>query len=192
MLIVSAHQGYPRLLNSGADLLEIDIRRTKDGVIVISHDEPRPGGEHATLDEVLQAARGRIGLQLDLKEAGYEVELIRSALERLLPEKLVVTTEMEDSIRLIKEQFPQMRAGLITQRVEPNHADFIALDQQYASDEALALAESDLDPTRGAILVRHGKGGKRREVGMDRWAGNNSRRGSHCALSCRSARCSAP
>jgi site-specific recombinase XerD len=36
--------------------------------------------------------------------------------------------------------------------------------------EALALAESDLDRVRGAILVRHGKGGRRREVGMDRWA----------------------
>jgi len=35
--------------------------------------------------------------------------------------------------------------------------------------EALALTESDLDPDRGAILVRHGKGNKRREVGMDRW-----------------------
>jgi site-specific recombinase XerD len=32
------------------------------------------------------------------------------------------------------------------------------------------LAESDLDRTRGAVLVRRGKGGKRREVGMDRWA----------------------
>jgi len=36
--------------------------------------------------------------------------------------------------------------------------------------EALALAESDLDIDRGAIIVRHGKGGQRREVGMDRWA----------------------
>jgi integrase len=36
--------------------------------------------------------------------------------------------------------------------------------------EALALTESDLDPVRGAVTVRHGKGGKRREVGMDRWA----------------------
>lgn len=36
--------------------------------------------------------------------------------------------------------------------------------------EALALAECDLDPGRGALLVGRGKGGRRREVGMDRWA----------------------
>jgi integrase len=36
--------------------------------------------------------------------------------------------------------------------------------------EALALGEADLDPRRGSLLVRHGKGGRRREVGMDDWA----------------------
>src|SRR4051812_34411187 len=36
--------------------------------------------------------------------------------------------------------------------------------------EALALVESDLDLVRGSILVRHGKGDKRREAGMDEWA----------------------
>ncbi len=36
--------------------------------------------------------------------------------------------------------------------------------------EALTLNETDLDSDRGALLVRHGKGDKRREVGMDRWA----------------------
>ena len=35
--------------------------------------------------------------------------------------------------------------------------------------EAMALTEPDLDPGRGSLLVRHGKGGKRREVGMDDW-----------------------
>ena len=36
--------------------------------------------------------------------------------------------------------------------------------------EALALAESDLDQRRGPLLVRYGKGGRRREAGMDAWA----------------------
>jgi integrase len=35
--------------------------------------------------------------------------------------------------------------------------------------EALALAEHDLDDRRGSLLVRKGKGGRRREVGMDEW-----------------------
>jgi len=41
--------------------------------------------------------------------------------------------------------------------------------------EALALAEHDLDPRRGSVLVRNGKGGRRREVGMDEWGWE------HCA-----------
>jgi site-specific recombinase XerD len=33
--------------------------------------------------------------------------------------------------------------------------------------EALALNETDVDETRGSLLVRHGKGDTRREAGMD-------------------------
>jgi len=35
--------------------------------------------------------------------------------------------------------------------------------------EALALGERDLDARRGSLLVRSGKGGRRREIGMDAW-----------------------
>ena len=35
--------------------------------------------------------------------------------------------------------------------------------------EALDLTELDLDRRRGSVLVRRGKGGRRREVGMDDW-----------------------
>ena len=35
--------------------------------------------------------------------------------------------------------------------------------------EALSLLETDLDQHRGSLLVRKGKGGRRREIGMDAW-----------------------
>ena len=35
--------------------------------------------------------------------------------------------------------------------------------------EALSLGERDLDPRRGSLLVRSGKGGRRREIRLDAW-----------------------
>jgi hypothetical protein len=40
---------------------------------------------------------------------------------------------------------------------------------------ALELAETGLDCARGAVIVRQGKGARRREVGMDRWAWSQPR-----------------
>ena len=57
--------------------------------------------------------------------------------------------------------------------------------------EALDLAETDLDRARGAVFVRAGKGGRRREVGMDRWAWDQLTRTWRSARPCRSGRCSA-
>jgi integrase len=57
--------------------------------------------------------------------------------------------------------------------------------------EALSPAERDLDPGRGAILVRHGKGGRRREVGMDEWGWEQLRPWFEHRGRCRSGRCSA-
>jgi hypothetical protein len=55
--------------------------------------------------------------------------------------------------------------------------------------EALGLAETDLDQQRGAVPVRRGKGGRRREVGMDRWAWDHSSPGSRSGLAYRSSLC---
>ena len=55
--------------------------------------------------------------------------------------------------------------------------------------EALELAETDLDAARGAVIVRKGKGGRRREVGIDHWAGVDGARAPQSDLSSlRSAR----
>jgi len=143
VLIVSAHNGYPRHLNSGADFIEVDVRRTKAGVVVLAHDALRLDRQYDTFDEVLDAACGKIGIQIDLKETGYEVELVTRALERCAPDKVAVTTPDYESIRKIKEKFPEIRAGLTRRHVEQTDADFLCLDQQYVTNEALSFCEQN-------------------------------------------------
>jgi glycerophosphoryl diester phosphodiesterase len=120
-VLISAHAGYPRWLRCGADFIEIDVRRDHRGVIVDSHDEAKPGEKHATYDEIVERAAGLIGLHLDLKEPGFEIELVSRALQRLTPDKVVVTPDSESSARTIKEHFPGIRVSPI---------DFVTLDQQ--------------------------------------------------------------
>jgi glycerophosphoryl diester phosphodiesterase len=137
VVLVSAHDGYPRWLESGADFLEVDVRRAADGTIVLSHDELHPGAIHITLDEALRSGSS---LQLDLKEPGHEVELMQQALRTHSPAALVVTTAYDESVRAVKEHFPQVRAGLTLgerlssstlQRIERCRADFMAVDERY-------------------------------------------------------------
>jgi len=136
-VIVSAHNGYPHWLNSGADFIEVDVRRNQHGVIVLAHDVLRPNRTYVELDEVLDAAWGKIGLQLDLKEAGFEFELMERALTRIPSQSIVVTTDIGESLSRIKERYPNVRTGLTRRHAEPTDADFLALDQAFVNDSDL-------------------------------------------------------
>ena len=57
--------------------------------------------------------------------------------------------------------------------------------------EALALAETDLDPGRGAVLVRRGKAAVAARSGWTAGAGSSSNRGSRSGRRCRSGSCCA-
>ena len=89
----------------GVDFVELDVRRTADGVLVILHDatvnrttdgkgridrlslrEVRKfnagNGEHVpTLEEVLKIARGNVGLMLELKAEGVAPQTVESVRE---------------------------------------------------------------------------------------------------------------
>ena len=136
-MIVSAHDGYPRWIDSGADYIEVDVRRSRDGVLVLAHDELRAGVTYPTLEQLLARIPDRTGLQLDLKEEGWELEIVESTLRRVPAERLAVTTGADAALRRVKSRFPEVRTGLTRQHVEPTNHDFIALDQRYASGEAL-------------------------------------------------------
>src|SRR2546426_347748 len=63
--------------------------------------------------------------------------------KRCTPDKVVVTTPDYESILKIKEKFPEIRAGLTRRHVEQTDADFLCLDQQYVTNEALSFCEQN-------------------------------------------------
>ena len=186
--LISAHRGglvvegqsaadrYRHAIALGVDSVEFDVRKTKDRVTMICHDDctasGRPireyaygdltqelGGEALTFDELLELAAGRVGLHLDLKETGDAEEVVQRALAAAPIDRLVITSG-DDAIRAIKEQFPDVTAGLSLgdellgalpwvrvrtrlsevfprRRLERCHADFVAVHHRLAEINVL-------------------------------------------------------
>lgn len=118
---LSAPEGYKRALELAVDYVEFDVRRLKDGTCVVFHDARTPaknylcdltyeeyqqelGAEALTVAQLLEMAQGKAGLQMDLKEEGYELEVVALALQYLKADDFVITTLEDASVRLIKEQ----------------------------------------------------------------------------------------
>ena len=177
---VPAPERYRQAIALGVDFVEFDVRRSRDGVTVICHDDcttsgraigefayrdlaDELGSEALTLDELMDVAAGRVGLHLDLKEPGYEAEIVRTVLDRCPADRLVITSG-DTSIRAIKEQFPHVVAGLSIgeelnsaspwlklrtrlselfprRRLLRSHADFVAVHQQLAGLSVLQYCE---------------------------------------------------
>jgi glycerophosphoryl diester phosphodiesterase len=143
---ISAHQGgseqarpgtyeaYQRSVTSGAQYVEFDIRRTRDHVLVVHHDG-RAGRARRRIsaltypelceiagfpvprvDEVMQLLAGRVTGHLDLKETGYEDEVIKLAMTTFGPGNFVVTTAEDASVAAIKRSYPAVRTALSLRR----------------------------------------------------------------------------
>jgi glycerophosphoryl diester phosphodiesterase len=96
-----------------ADAIETDVRRSSDGRLVLAHDplpaEPPPG--LVELGDLVEMAAGRIRLDVELKEPGYEQEALEALTPR--PEGLLVTSFLPDVVAAVRELDPSVRTGLI-------------------------------------------------------------------------------
>lgn len=123
-----AAERYRRAISLGVEYVEIDVRRSADGVYVNYHDERTPSGravrelsyaalkheledELLRVDDVMELVDGKVGLHVDVKETGDEAATVRLIQAGCAHSPIVFTGE-DDSIRAIKETFPTIRAGL--------------------------------------------------------------------------------
>ena len=95
----------------GADVIEADVRRLADTTLVLSHDPPLEGSAPVRLDELVRLAAGRIALDLELKEAGYEEQVLRAVDPR--PPGLIVTSFLPAVLARIHELDPTVTTGLL-------------------------------------------------------------------------------
>ena len=116
---------FDAALAAGVDMVEFDVLPTADGRLVLAHDleDSRRAGV-LTLDEGLDHlvtdAYAGIELDVDLKRAGYEREVIEALRARGLIERTLISTMEEESLPVVRELEPRVRLGWSVPKMRRN------------------------------------------------------------------------
>lgn len=152
----------------GCEMVEFDVRRTRDGRLVAVHDarvggapvaaleldelRERLGPGHAPLlEEMVELAAGRIALNVELKDGGGAVGDIVAVLGRRLdPDAYVVSSFFDGVLAAVHATAPDTRLGLLLrpgrsprrleERLRATGASFVGLPTTLARAGLLAWA----------------------------------------------------
>ena len=116
---------FDAALAAGVDMVEFDVLRVADGRLVLAHDlrdTERPGV--LTLDEGLDHlvtdAYADVELDVDLKRAGYEREVIEALRARDLIGRTLISTMEEESLPVVRALEPGVRLGWSVPKMRRN------------------------------------------------------------------------
>jgi len=125
-------ESFEKAIALGADMIEFDVRRAKDNVFITLHDESiqskpikeltfeeiskmarKHGFTIPTVEEVLKSTRGKIKLDVELKEEGYEREIVALLSKYFKEDQYVITSFNDSSLKTLKEHYPEIKVGLL-------------------------------------------------------------------------------
>ncbi|MDJ0633728.1 MAG: glycerophosphodiester phosphodiesterase family protein [Xenococcaceae cyanobacterium MO_188.B29] len=165
-------EAYCRAIEVGADAIELDLRKTKDNVLILFHDElieEKPINQLTyqeinslassldfqvpTLIEVLKLVKEKnIKLDIELKEEGYETDVLSLLVEYLTIDQFIVTSFQAKSLSIVKLNYPQVKIGIILNSKTANNfeskinlitVDFLVIEVGLLSNHWLNLAETN-------------------------------------------------
>lgn len=186
---ITAHRGSSRIAPENtreaveaaveelADYAEIDVRESRDGVVVLFHDVTlkRTAGvnkklseltyeeletldvgswfskEYAgvripTLDQVMEYAKGKIDLNIEIKDQGNASKLPEKVLALInaheMQDQCVITSTNINYLRSIKKLQPEIRTGYILAAVYGDYftdeaIDFISIRSSFVTEDVM-------------------------------------------------------
>jgi glycerophosphoryl diester phosphodiesterase len=139
--MVAAHRGvaaggaentiaaFTNAIDIGADMIEFDVRSTRDGELIAFHDAHAGGVPVGSLSrddiaaaagvrppllaDVLRVCADRIRLDVELKEDGYVPDVMAVLRAGFDVGQLVVTSFLPDVVAQAKDAFPEVKTGLL-------------------------------------------------------------------------------
>jgi glycerophosphoryl diester phosphodiesterase len=149
-------EAFVAAIASGCDLIETDVRlRPQDGKLVLAHDEWDIVEGVIELEALVDLARGRIGLDLELCEVGLERALV-DAVDGF-HEFLIVTSIFPEVLQEIHRLTTHIDTGLVIEApydgspfpgdpfdlVDACNAHIALVEDALATPEVIARAEAE-------------------------------------------------
>lgn len=125
-------EAFNKAIELGVEMVEMDIRKTRDDVLVVFHDASvgdlrirgalyediveaanEMGLIVPTLEAVLEALEGRVQICVELKERGYEEAVVSLILKYFTPGEFIMTSFLDSVVAAVKKGFPTVKTGLI-------------------------------------------------------------------------------
>ena len=115
-------------IESKVDMVEFDVRRTKDKQLICFHDDAidenlvsdmlfsdliEINSMVPTLEQILWTAKGNIEIDVELKESGYEEDVISMVIDYFEYDNFIMKSFDRKVVRRIKELNPKIFTGLL-------------------------------------------------------------------------------
>ena len=150
---------FKKALEIGVDAVELDVRKTKDGQLVVIHDadvkrttdgeglvseltlkeikglNAGSGEKIPTLEETLDFLDKKVKVFVELKETNIEKQVLSIVHEKVLEKNVVIVSFLEDAIKKVRELNSDIETGLIYAR----HKNPLKTALELKSNYLLAL-----------------------------------------------------
>jgi len=146
-------ESFKKAIELGANGIELDVRISKDGELIISHDKDLKrvygkdlrineatldelreltGNKIATLEEVLRFIDGHVEkILVELKEAGYEKSVLDLIQKGKMRDRIIIVSFHEEVLARVRSLDGEIETGLIYAKIKKPVEMALKLNAQY-------------------------------------------------------------